>query len=219
MTAAGHWRAWHEEYDKEDSPLRLRLGLVRRRLGEALDQAPAGPVRLISLCAGQGRDVIGVLPAHRRRGDVSARLVELDPVLAAEGREAAEVAGLGEVEVVHGDASLTDAYRGAVPADVVLACGVFGNISNEHIRTTVDELPHLCAPGATVIWTRHHKDPDLTPSIRGWLGECGFEEVCFDTREGYFFSVGTHRFAGPPRPLRPGRRMFWFFGDGADAHG
>jgi hypothetical protein len=88
MTEAGHWQAWHEEYDKADSPLRLRLDLVRRRLGEALDRAPAGPVRLISLCAGQGRDVIGVLPAHPRRDDVSARLVELDPVLAAEGRAA-----------------------------------------------------------------------------------------------------------------------------------
>jgi hypothetical protein len=121
--------------------------------------------------------------------------------------------------VVHGDASLTDAYQGAVPADVVLACGVFGNISSEHIEATVDELPHLCAPGATVIWTRHRKEPDLTPTIRGWLGERGFEEVGFDTMEGYFFSVGTHRFAGRPRSLRPGRKMFGFFGDGADAHG
>lgn len=218
MIGEDHWRSWHEEYDKEESPLKLRLALVRGRLGEALDRAPAGPIRLISLCAGQGRDVIGVLSSHPRRHEVSARLVELDPVLSAEARAAAEAAGLDRVEVVQGDASLTDNYQGAVPADVVMACGVFGNISDEDVQATIEELPHLCAPAATVIWTRHQKEPDLTPSIRGWFGQCGFEEVGFDTMEGYFFSVGTHRFTDDPQPFRPARRLFRFFGDGVDAH-
>jgi hypothetical protein len=31
------------------------------------------------MCAGQGHDVLGALPDHPRRGDVTARLVELDP--------------------------------------------------------------------------------------------------------------------------------------------
>ncbi len=33
------------------------------------------------------------------------------------------------VEVIAADASMTDAYVGAVPADLVLLCGVIGNIS------------------------------------------------------------------------------------------
>ena len=33
-----------------------------------------------------------------------------------------------------GDASTTSAYRGAVPADLVLACGIFGNVSDEDIQ-------------------------------------------------------------------------------------
>jgi hypothetical protein len=33
---------------------------------------------VISLCAGQGRDLLGVLADHPRREDVRARLVELD---------------------------------------------------------------------------------------------------------------------------------------------
>ena len=44
---------------------------------QALDEAPAGPLRVISLCAGQGRDLIEVLAEHPRRGDVRARLVEV----------------------------------------------------------------------------------------------------------------------------------------------
>jgi hypothetical protein len=44
-------------------------------------------------------------------------------------REAAKKAALGGVEVITGDASIPSAYDGAVPADLVLVCGVFGNIT------------------------------------------------------------------------------------------
>ena len=40
-------------------------------------------------------------------------------------------------EVVTADAALTDAYAGLVPADIVLACGVFGNITDEDVDRTV----------------------------------------------------------------------------------
>jgi hypothetical protein len=41
--------------------------LAQGHLRAELDRAPAGDVRLISLCAGQGRDVIGVLTGHREK--------------------------------------------------------------------------------------------------------------------------------------------------------
>ena len=72
----------------------------------------------------QGRDLIEVLAAHPRRDDVRARLVELDARNAAFARGAAGAAGLGQVEVVTGDAALTDHYRDVVPAELVLVCGV-----------------------------------------------------------------------------------------------
>ena len=84
----------------------------------------------MSLCAGQGRDVIPVVAAHPRRADVQARLVELDPRNASLAASAAREAGLDAVEVVAGDAALTGAFAGAVPAGVVLACGIFGNVES-----------------------------------------------------------------------------------------
>ena len=116
---------------------------------------------------GEGRDLLGVLADHPRRADVIGRLVELDPELAA---TAAAHAPPG-VDVVCGDASTTSAYAGAVPADIVLACGIFGNISVEDIHHTVETLPQLCAAGATVIWTRHRRPPDLTIDIRRWFAD------------------------------------------------
>ena len=52
--------------------------LVPGHLRAELGHAPAVNIRLISLCAGRGRDVIGVLARHPHRDDVRARLVELD---------------------------------------------------------------------------------------------------------------------------------------------
>jgi hypothetical protein len=207
-----HWQAWHEPYTDPSSYLSQRLAVVQRHIRSFLDDAPLGAIRVVSMCAGEGRDLLGVLPGHARCADVHARLVELDEGNAAVARRAAAAAGLEQVEVVVGDAALTDAYSGAVPADLVLACGVFGNIVDDDIRRTIEVLPQLCAPGATVIWTRHRFEPDLTPRIRAWFEANGFVETSFDApkEEDLKFSVGVNRFEGTPLALRSGVSMFTF---------
>ena len=204
------WVEWHRGYDDPGSLLSRRGELVQGHLRAELDRAPAGDVRLISLGAGQGRDVIGALTGHPRRDDVRARLVELDERNAAIARQAARAAGLHGVEVLQADAGVTDACAGAVPAQVVLACGIFGNITGSDIQATVAALPSLCAPGALVVWTRHRRPPDLTTAIRSWFGAAGFREEAFDTSTDGFMSVGAHRLTGEPAPLMPGRRLFTF---------
>lgn len=217
MTSEGHWERWHQAYDDADSSLSRRLQRVQRRLAEVVDAAAPGPVRLISLCAGQGRDVIGALADHPRRADVVARLIELDAALVRDARDAAIRADLPGVQVIQADASTTSSFDGAVPSDVALVCGVFGNVSVADIHSTVVALPALLAEGGTVIWTRHRRAPDATLDVRRWFAETGFHEVAFDTDEDYLFGVGTHRLVGPARPYEPGVRMFRFLGDGADA--
>jgi hypothetical protein len=71
------WQAWHDDYDVSDSPLYRRLLTVQAHVRAALDTAPSGPLRVVSGCAGQGRDLLDVLAEHPRREDVTARLVEL----------------------------------------------------------------------------------------------------------------------------------------------
>ncbi|MFI6737474.1 hypothetical protein ACIBI9_31505 [Nonomuraea sp. NPDC050451] len=118
------WAGWHDAYDVPGSPLERRLQVVRKRIAAALD---SGAERVVSLCAGQGRDLLPVLAAHPRRDRVRARLVELDEHnVAAAGRAAPP-----GVEVVRGDAALLGAYAGAVPADLVLVCGGFERVEVE----------------------------------------------------------------------------------------
>jgi hypothetical protein len=207
------WVEWHRDYDDPGSLLSRRGEIVQGHLRAELDRAPAGDVRLISLCAGQGRDVIGVLTGHPRRDDVRARLVELDERNVAFARQAARAAGLHGVEVLQADAGITDACAGAVPAQIVVACGIFGNITGSDIQATVAALPSLCAPGALVLWTRHRRPPDLTPAIRSWFGEADFREEAFHTSPDGFMSVGAHRLTGEPAALVLGQRLFTFPGE------
>jgi hypothetical protein len=208
------WLEWHAPYDVAGSPLRRRLAIVQEHVRLALDSAPPEPIRIISMCAGQGRDLAGVLPDHPRGKDAVARLVEMDARNVALAQQAFEAARLPRVEVVRADASTTSAYERAVPAGIVLVCGVFGNISDADIERTVTLLPRLCADGASVIWTRHRRPPDLTPTIRSWFDGAGFEEARFDTAADALFAIGTHRLVRTPQPFRTGVRLFDFVGDG-----
>ena len=203
------WVAWHQGYEG-DQPHAKRLKVVETRIHEFLDHAPPGPIRVISLCAGDGRDLLGVLSSHPRASEVEARLVELEPQLVASGRERAARLGLHSVAFVMGDASTTRACAGAVPADLVLICGIFGNICDEDVKGTIDHLPELCARNATVVWTRGRFEPDLTPAIRAWFQEAGFEELTFVPIPDTTASVGAHRLLGAPRPFRDNERLFTF---------
>lgn len=189
------WARWHDGYEDPSSPLSIRLSIVRAHLADAITISPPGPVRLVSLCAGQGHDVLSVLPDHPRRDDVNAVLVELDLGNARLAAARAAHEGLAGVEVREADASVTAAYADALPADVLLLCGIFGNVSDDDVGRTVAAAPALCAPGGTVIWTRHRRPPDLTPLVREWFAAAGFAEVAFEAPEtgSTLIGVGVHR--------------------------
>ncbi len=202
------WQEWHRAYDQADNPLIRRLAIVQQCIGAVLDAAPPGPIRVVSMCAGEGRDLLGVLTHHPRRDDVQGRLVELDPGLAATALEHAP----DGIDVLVADAGNSSAYAGAVPADLVLVCGVFGNVTAADMMNTIDVAPTFCAPGATVIWTRHRRHPDATPALRERFAGNGFEEVGFHTSEGSMFAVGAHRLVAQPRPFANDVRLFEFVG-------
>lgn len=207
-----NWSEWHEAYDRPGSRLSDRLAAVRAQIGRRLDATAPDPVRVVSACSGDGRDLLGVLAGRADADRVTALLVEHDAALASRARAAADALS-ARVVVRQADAAQSDVYAdaAAVPADLVLLCGIFGNISDADVRTTIEAATQLCAPEAEVIWTRHRCAPDLTPSIREWFVAAGFEEVAFVAPDTDDWSVGVHRFVADPRPLELGRRWFTFF--------
>ena len=75
----------------------------------------------------------------------------------------------------------------------------FGNVSDSDIRRTVEAAPALCSLGASMIWTRHRRPPDLTPQIREWFTAAGFAEIAFDAPgTGTMVGVGAARLGRAP---------------------
>lgn len=107
------WQAWHGHYDDRDSSLSRRLCVVQQRLNE-LVSGEAGSQRVLSLCSGEGRDILPVLArlSNERRPEVI--LVELDPALAAAAERRAVDAGVAATVVV-GDSGLAKTWQTVAP--------------------------------------------------------------------------------------------------------
>jgi hypothetical protein len=189
------WHAWHGAYDDPESSLSRRLAVVREELDGLLAEMP-GPVTLLSLCAGDGRDTLPVLASST--APVSAVLVELDPDLAEAARLEAAALGL-DVDVRTDDAGLVAAWMDAIPVDVLLLCGVLGNISDDDVRRTLTGATLMLQRGGTMIWTRGSQGPgtdDPSEWVRGLLRDAGWEERSFVKPDDASYRVGVHTWNG-----------------------
>lgn len=211
------WRQWHEHYDDPASSLARRLATVRDEVGCLLSGRRGARTQVTSICAGDGRDLLPVLAAMD--GDVDAVLVEMDPDLADRARDTAAGLGLAHVEVRTGDAGLASTLAGVPPADVFLACGVFGNITDSDLAATIGALTALVVPGGAVVWTRganlgrdelsaYPGDPaDL---VRELFARHGFTEEAFVRPGDAGFRVGVHRRSVEASYVALPERMFAF---------
>jgi hypothetical protein len=202
------WNAWHSAYDDPGSGLSRRLRIIQGLIGEWLDRTAPRDVRVLSACAGDGRDLLQVLRDRSDSNRVTATLLEYDEVNAARARSAA--AEFPTIEVRQVDAGQVASYEGAAPADLLLMAGIFGNVSDDDVRGTIEALPGLCNPGALVIWTRHRGAPDLTPAIRSWFATAGFTEETFHAPADHVIGVGSHRYTAAPHPFPSPTTLFTF---------
>jgi hypothetical protein len=206
---ARDWHDWYGEYDDPRSSLSRRLQVVRAELARVLAER-RGPIRLLSLCSGDGRDTLPVLTASTAQ--VSAVLVELDPGLAEAARRGAAEGGL-EVDVRTGDAGLTTTWHDVVPVDVLMLCGVLGNVSDDDVRRTLAGARLVMRPSGTLIWTRGAAVPhdptevagDPAEWVRGLLLDAGWEERAFVTPDDASFRVGVHTWSGLAEGTPPDR--------------
>ena len=202
------WHAWHEEYADPDSSLSRRLMVVRRLLSGLVRQL--GPAqRVLSLCAGDGRDIIPVVAERTEEQRPELVLVELDPGLAAGAQKRAAEAAISATVVV-GDAGLSTTWRKHLPADLLMLCGIFGNVPDADIRRTILAAPAMLTPSGTAIWTRGaFRERDLRPQVREWFFDAGFDEVAFEAEPGGY-GVGVNQATGAVEiePLPP--RLFAF---------
>jgi hypothetical protein len=209
-----NWFEWHDLYQTE-TRLQQRLQIVQGYIATALNAQPEGRIQIVSACAGDGRDLLGTLSHHPRKGDVDARLVELNPQLVERGKSAVAAANLAEqIEFVNGDAALPSNYAGAVPASIVLVCGIFGNLADEAaLQQLIGNLSFLATTGAFVVWTRGHRDGiAYSDIVRDRFQAANFEEVDFQLTATGDMGVGLHRYLGESAPLPVNEQLCVFSG-------
>jgi hypothetical protein len=145
--------------------------------------------------------------------DTSARLIELDERNVATAMARAREFGLEHVDAVVADATKPASYVGAVPANVVVVCGVFGNVPDSELGSFIGRLPELCAPAATIVWTRHRRAPDMTEPIGEHFRGAGFERVRADRSDAVV--VASQKLVRSPRALELDDELFHFVADPA----
>lgn len=209
MSGLRDYEEWHKAYDDPDSGLSWRLSTVQLAIEKALDVHP-GPMRVLSSCSGDGRDLLGILQGRADADRVVATLIELHPAIAKRARESAK-ATISDVDVRSADAGLADSYQDAVPADLVILVGIFGNISDADIGRLIATAPQFCNHGATVIWTRGRTPEDRNDFVRAAFCDAGFSEIDYLWSDlAHRPAVGVVRYDGEPQPLVPGRHLFNF---------
>ena len=203
------WVAWHRDYDDPTSALSARRRQVTRLIRECLDNFGGDTLRVLSLCAGDASDLTDALRGHPRAAHVAGAAIESDATLAARAAENLAATG-ASVDVLVVDAGATAHFVDRLPVDLLLLVGVFGNVSDADVERTIRAVPALCAPGAAIIWTRHRRDPDLTPRIREWFDEVGCGFTAFVSPGTGQFAIGMERLTRPNPSAALPDRLFQF---------
>lgn len=203
------WSDWPARaYTKER--YQWRLALVKEHLSTALVEAPPGDVRILSICAGDGRDVISTLEEHPRRGDATAQLVELDPTSAHDAERTAARAGLGDqIHVLNADATDFATYQGIAPAEIVLACGVWGHVPPQERGKFIDAAARLSTPHGCLIWTRRLSENGLAELLECFRADA-WEQHRVGVTPDRRFAVVTHRYRGETLAIPAEGRIFHF---------
>jgi hypothetical protein len=203
------WSGWPDEAYKREG-FQQRLSFVHDHLTECLNTAPRGAVRILSICSGDGRDVLGVLESHRRATEVTASLVELDSQSVAAGESRAKESGLeSAVRFLNTDATVFETYQAIAPADIVLVCGVWGHVPADERGQLVRAIECFCKRDGRVIWTRGvEKGRHRLEEIAAHFPDANWKKV----REsiGPKWGVMTHQYCGPQRAIPATGQIFNF---------
>jgi len=210
MTEKKDWKLWHGLYNDGNSSQAQRLALVQQAIFDSLPDTSLSKYQIVDICAGDGRDLLNVLAEHTHRDSVHSYLVELDHNLATEAIKTSDEHGLNNVTVVIDDASLPRVYRDVVPADLILLCGVFGNISKEDVEHIIRTLPQFSKKETTVIWTQNLRKPELVTTTRELFHAFNFDEISFKTTDDSSYGVGVHSYAGKTKELNIDNKLFTF---------
>ena len=202
---------WHDAYEQPGSPLHRRLQIVIRLIRRAFDDLPPGPIRVVSLCAGQGADLLGAADGHPQRAhDLTGRMVELNRQRRACAVADRRARGSSACRSSKATRPRRTPMRVRCRPTSCWPAASSATSASRDIERTIRFLPALCAPGAWVVWTRHPRDEELFERLQRWLVEVGLQPIEVVVADDTTFGVGANRLAVDPPPFRAGEHLFTF---------
>jgi hypothetical protein len=169
---------------------------------------PPGPITVVSICSGQGRDILGVLRDHPRRDDVFVPMIEQDRRNADFARESARETALTHATVVVGDAGDSRSYVGITRASLVIMVGFLTHISDDDLGRLVAFLPQVSAAHGVALWCGGSQHVELPARMRTLLARADFVPLAVACAGDPRWNIGIERFEGSPQTLDTGVRLF-----------
>jgi hypothetical protein len=205
------WNGWPDKI-YQDKSYQQRLEAVQGQIKKFLDTAPAGPFRILNICAGDGRDVLGAVCEHPRRTDVFAWFVELDRDSVEQGRQTAVKLGLeNSTRFINGDATVYSTYRSVGRADLVIACGVWGHVPTPEKPSLVRAMATFCNPGGRLIWTRGvSRGIEKVRELEALFDEQTWDDHQLTFTPNKSWAVAIYRYCGPMLELPADGQIFNF---------
>jgi hypothetical protein len=174
-------------------------------------QACGAGAALVSVCAGDGRDVIQVLSGELSELPVRALLVESEPELARRGEAQAVSAGVSDRVLFRcRDATRMESYQGYVPADVLVMAGVLGNVPSRAYPDLARTAATLLRRGGFLLWTQRRFSGAIDAEYREFRAALAanqflsmFADETLAGPGGVSYLVATEQLATtPPEPAK-----------------
>jgi 2-polyprenyl-3-methyl-5-hydroxy-6-metoxy-1,4-benzoquinol methylase len=201
----GYWYDWHiEKHSDPNSYTSQRMTDIGLVIEEYLKDT-VHRSNIVSVCAGQGLDLIPILRQYPNSAD--AYLIDIEQQNIDHINKIST--GLEGIHTYAADATVSNTYiNNKIPrANLLLVCGVFAHLTSEDQSIFIQNMRSLLKPGGYVIWTRID---EYLNDIHEKFENNGYKKIDLSHINLSTGSVGMSRLKESIKTLHPDKQIFNF---------
>jgi len=179
QNSSDKWTEWHEEaYNDINSLPYQRTEIVKDLINKYLSEIDKNIV-VISIGAGQSRDILPVLIGRKDNDRITTYLIDTDIECLNYAKNYAKDNNIINVHIVDMDGSLVKNYKDIPKADLIIFCGMMTQKNTDEVKNLANNIKLICNEDAQIIWSRHGYDGDYSTPFRNVFNENSYKELDF----------------------------------------
>ena len=179
QNSSDKWTEWHEEaYNDINSLPYQRTEIVKDLINKYLSEIDKDIV-VISIGAGQSRDILPVLIGRKDNDRITTYLIDTDIECLNYAKNYAKDNNIINVHIVDMDGSLVKNYKDIPKADLIIFCGMMTQKNTDEVKKLANNIKLICNKDAQIIWSRHGYDKDYSTPFRNVFNENFYKELDF----------------------------------------